>query len=420
VFLVITGLWIISIFGLFIFTDMIHVWIDHLVRAASMGEANIVSAIASDLHRVAPEVYIQRYFVFFLWGRSAYFIFPLLILFFLYHRYFSSGLLYIRSILFPAILLGFTTSIRILGPFAGLIVACYAIYIDRKRALLTLVVYATVAIAAMYITWPYLWSNPLGHFMESLKTMARFPWYGLVLFNGREYESTNLPYTYLPVLLAIQLTEPVWPLFMIGLAGVMIKDRGHRELFYLVAIWFMLPLVILIITRAALYDNFRQILFILPPVFLIGGLGLDLLFKYLNKLSVQIMMIVLLILPGLVAGARLHPYEYVYYNNLVGNPTGRFELDYWATSYREAIEYLNKVAPAAANIQVVGPHQLDRMSARADLIVRSYNAAKDEPVDYVIITSRGGFDRKIHPEANVIYAVERVGMTFSVVKEIKK
>ena len=49
------------------------------------------------------------------------------------------------------------TSIRILGPLAGLLVALYAFRKHGKQALPTLIIYAGFALAAMYATWPYLW-----------------------------------------------------------------------------------------------------------------------------------------------------------------------------------------------------------------------------------------------------------------------
>ena len=66
-------------------------------------------------------------------------------------------------------------------------------------------------------------------------------------------------------------------------------------------------------------------------------------------------------LPGIIDGLRLHPYEYIYYNRLVGGVQGafrRFELDYWGTSYREAAAYLDAAAPANATVWVEGPTHL--------------------------------------------------------------
>ena len=126
----------------------------------------------------------------------------------------------------------------------------------------------------MYATWPYLWPDPVGHFVESLRVMSQYPWPGQVLFNGAQYASTDIPRPYLPVLLGIQLTEPVWALFFVGLAVAVlgfVKKREYVELLVLTFVWFVLPLAGFIISRTPLYDNFRQIFFILPPVFLMAG-----------------------------------------------------------------------------------------------------------------------------------------------------
>ncbi len=66
--------------------------------------------------------------------------------------------------------------------------------------------------------------------------MSQYPWPGQVLFNGVEYASTDIPRAYLPVLLGIQLTEPVWVLFIAGLAVAVVgfvKKREYVELLVL-------------------------------------------------------------------------------------------------------------------------------------------------------------------------------------------
>ncbi len=138
-----------------------------------------------------------------------------------------------------------------------------------------LIIYAFIAMAAMYATWPYLWPDPLGHLVESAQVMAQYPWKGQVLFDGKTYLSTALPWNYLPVLLGIQLTEPIWPLFGAGLVlGIIHAARGSREaqgLSALTLVWFILPVLVAIAARFAMYDNFRQAMFILPPVFIVAG-----------------------------------------------------------------------------------------------------------------------------------------------------
>lgn len=415
--LVLTALWLASVFGLYLSTNLVHSALEGLVRAAASGETNIISSIASDIHKVKPEIYTQKYFVYFLWARSAFFLLSSLILFFAYRRHAPIILHALSSILFPAILLGFTASIRVLGPFAALIVTFYALRNKGRRAIPALSVYAVIALAAMYLTWPYLWLDPIGHLIESVRVMSQYPWKGQVLFNGAEYSSANLPFSYLPVLLGIQLTEPVWVLFAAGLAAAAFQFREKRELIALTLVWFILPLIGFIVTRSPLYDNFRQIFFILPPVFWMAGVA----FEKIKRPVLQIALIVLCVLPGALDGARLHPYEYIYYNRFVGGEQGafrKFEMDYWGTSYREAANWLNANSPANANIWVEGPAHLLGMYLRPDLkLYSSYEVERAPHYDYVVALTRYNLDLTSYPDAKVIHVIERGNALLTVIKQ---
>jgi hypothetical protein len=409
---------VVAVLLLFAATPIIHTYIETLVRAAANGATNIITYFASGIHKVNPEIYIQKYFTYFVWVRAACFLSFLLITIYHLPRPTHYSLL---PILYSSALLGFTTSIRIIAPFAGLLVALYAFRKLGKRALLPLLIYSLFTILFTYLAWPYLWSNPIGHFAESLQTMTKYPWYGKVLFNGQYYEATKLPYSYLPFLLLVQFTEPIWILFIVGMIQLTVTLKAtvnSKRLLVLVLLWFILPLLGFIFTRAKLYDNFRQIFFILPPVFLAAGLGMETILARLTKPALRLALAALLILPGLIAGIRLHPYQYVYYNSLVQNPGGRFELDYWAISYREAMEYVNSVTPANTNIMVVGPGQAADLYVRDDLTVLSDDMPATESFTYAVITTRYNFDREMYPDAKVIYKVERSGMIFTVIKQI--
>ena len=415
--LVLTALWLASVIVLFLGVDLIHSWLDNAVRTAAAGQTNLISRIASDIHKVEPEIYIQRYFTLFIQARAVYFLLFTFTLAPLYRKLAPTTLRSLLSILFPAIFLGIATSIRILGPLAGLLVALYAFRKHGKRAFSTLIIYVAFALAAMYATWPYLWPNPIGHLIESLRVMSQYPWPGQVLFNGVEYASTDIPRAYLPVLLGLQLTEPVWILFIAGLTAAiigLIKKREYVELLALTAVWFILPLIGFIVSRTPLYDNFRQVFFILPPVFLMAGVVFE-------KVKWRAWLIALVVLPGLVGIVRLHPYEYVHYNTFIGGEAGalrRFELDYWGTSYREAADWLNATAPPDANVWVDGPAHLLDMYLREDLnLYSTYEAERAEHYDFVVSTTRYDLDLTSYPDAEIVYRVERGGALLAVIKQ---
>jgi hypothetical protein len=303
---------------------------------------------------------------------------------------------------------------------AGLLVALYAFRKQGTKVIPTLIVYAFLALVAMYVTWPYLWPNPVGHLIESLRVMSQYPWPGEVLFDGALYASTDIPRTYLPILLGIQLTEPVWVLFIVGLVVAVwsfVKKREYLELLTLTLVWLILPLAGFIVSRMPLYDNFRQVFFILSPVFLIAGV----VFEKVKPRIWQIVLIALVVLPGLIGIVRLHPYEYIYYNSFIGGEKGafrRFELDYWGTSYREAANWLNEVAPSDANVWVEGPAHLLDLYLREDLnLYSTYEVERAEGYDYVVSTTRYDLDLTSYPDAEIVYRIERGGGLLAVIKQ---
>jgi hypothetical protein len=284
----------------------------------------------------------------------------------------------------------------------------------------------------MYVTWPYLWPDPIGRFVETVQVMARHPWPGTVLFNGVTYSASGLPASYMPVLLAIQFTEPVWILFAIGLAVAIIGRRpaaegsvegftkrriASFELLAFTLVWFVLPLVTFMIVRPTMYDNFRQSFFIVPPIFFMAGLAFD----QIHKPVLQRALIALVVLPGLIASMKLHPYEYIYYNQFAGGVNSaahRFELDYWGTSYREAAQELNRIAPPNANVWVDGPAHILETYARPDFhLYSAYEAERADHYDAVVTLARYNQEKTSFPDACIAYAVTRDGAVLTVIKK---
>ena len=412
-----TALWLVSVFGLFIFTQAIHTYIETLVISAQAGNTNLISLIAKNITAVPAETYIQRYFVLFLQLRTYYSLLITLILLITYYKLDPNLPIQLFTVLPAALILGLSTSTRILGPFAGVIVAYYALRTKSKQAFPAIAMYAIIALMATYLSWPYLWMNPIPRFFESLREMSLYPWLGGVIFNGELYQSTNLPISYLPTLLAIQLTEPVWLLSIAGWVVADLDKEKKRSLVEVALLWFVIPLLAFIVMRVALYDNFRQILFILPPIFLMAGVA----FEAVKNVKWRAVLIGLSLVPGVVGIGSLHPYEYIYYNQFVGGVNGakdRFEMDYWAVSYREAADYVNGVASPNADVWVEGPAQLFSLFAREDLkIYSSGELDRAESYEYVVTFTRYGFDESVYPSAEIVHRIMRGDAVLTVIKK---
>jgi hypothetical protein len=364
-------------------------------------------------------------------------------------------------VLLAAFFLGIATSIRVLAPLAGILVVIYAIIrlrsiVHRPRsAFLFLLAYPLLTIFFMLASWPYLWESPLKNFFQVFLFMSENPTGLQVLFEGEVYRAYELPRRYLPTLLSITLTESIWPLFVIGLNSAFKKmvlsirskntrysttapgtnnqlstvHRPPSSDYWLTLLAFIVPFAYVLLLRPPMYDGFRHFLFILPPVFVTCGLGLEAVFSVLKKIAngtmvlnwLHAVIILVLILPGVLGAAQLHSYEYAYYNSLVGGTGGAFrtyETDYWLTCYKEAVEQIQP--ESRVNLFVRREPYIAARYASADVIVRDYRTEFSQIAsgDLILVNTRTNEDRKTFHDAPIILEVERGGATFCVVKQV--
>jgi hypothetical protein len=155
---------------------------------------------------------------------------------------------------------------------------------------------------------------------------------------------------------------------------------------------------------------------------LFACLGMQFLVEKLRGRVLPVFVLIVLVLPNIYWDIRLHPYQYLYYNQLVGGVGGafrRFEMDYWTTSYHDAFAYVNQVAPPGSRVYVWGPLRLSNFYGRKDLIFsKNKQAAAGQTYDYAILSTRHDKDLKEYPGAQVVYQVERDGAIFAVVKKL--
>lgn len=327
------------------------------------------------------------------------------------------------NLMLAAVLLGLTAAFRAVGPLAGLIVLGYGAYVLRGRSIGLGAIYVGSAAVTTYLSWPYLWSGVVAHYFESISTMAEFPFSTQILFQGHLYMADTLPWSYYPTFLAIQLSEPALLLIGLGFVGsllLLFKERTLGPL-PLVAAWFLAPAIYIVGSRSPLYDNARQLLFLLPPLFILAGVALERLFTLLPQPAIRGAILLGAALPGILLSIRLHPYEYVYYNILTGGTGGayrQYELDYWGTSFKEVTEYLDSTAAPGVNVLAFGPEQLVEQYARPDIHVFIPGDQPEATYSYAAILTRDNLDLRRCKGAVPIYSVERRGAVFALLKAI--
>ena len=280
-------------------------------------------------------------------------------------------------LILAGVTLGCTISIRQYGILAGCLAGVLFVVNGRRRSILPLALYGLTAAVATYVTWPFLWANPVNGFLHSL---GRASGYGawMVLFRGQIIDARVLPWDYVPGMTVLELTEPAVLLFLIG-CGVLIwrarKGEGRAIDQGLLLVWLVLPVVAIHVLGGTIYDNIRHVLFLLPPIFVIAGYGIEWLLSRLPSRWLRGALVGLLLLPGLVAAIRLHPYESSYFNSLAGGLTGaadEYFVDPLCLSYREATRMLNGIAEPGAVVSVYGPSTNVVPFAREDLRIVSF------------------------------------------------
>jgi len=323
------------------------------------------------------------------------------------------------------IILGLTISMRVIGPWAGLLVILYGLLKFPRKIITIIPYYFLIAGVTTYLTWPYLWKAPITDFFESLKIMSRFPYTGPVLFMGKLYPANQLPRGYFPTLLSLQLTESALVLIAIGfMVSLWLFTKGkNREPILLFAGWFLAPTLWIVLSRSVLYDNARQLLFLWPPLFILAGMGIDQLMILIKIPVFRTALLLIVALPGIYACIQLHPYEYIYYNSLTGGVKGayrNFELDYWATSFRESMQYVNQNAEQGSTILVNGTRQVARQYARPDItivVLNKVNQSRNESY-YILSSTRSNLDLSFCASSAIVSAVERDGSVLSYIKKI--
>lgn len=293
--------------------------------------------------------------------------------------------------LIAAASLGLATATRVAGPLAGALVAVYFIFKGRHlRVVPALVAYVVASYAVTIVLWPALWSDPIGHLFDSLRVMSGFPAHD-ILFMGKVYLSSALPWYFLPVSIAVQLTEPMLLLMVVAAFGIVASVAGRKgespPLSLLpMTLWLGIPLIAVALFRLPNYNSFRHYLFVTPPLFILAAVGASRLLERIRFRLAKLILVALILAPGIVSILHLHPYEYLYYNRIVDGVSGAdgyYDLDYWCTSYREAMEYLNQYAPAGARVTVWGPVGSARTFSRADLTLLSEAETTGAP-DYAM------------------------------------
>jgi hypothetical protein len=179
---------------------------------------------------------------------------------------------------------------------------------------------------------------------------------------GQVYEMANTPRLYIPIYILIRIPLPtlfgavlaiLFTVFPRAMAGA--KQPLRRD----IALTLSNPLACQVALQSPAFTGLRHFLFIIPALTILAAIGLD---TALTALAMRgrvaadsgLAIVTACFAWNAVILVRLHPYEYLFYNTVVGGLEGasrRYDLDHWFGSMPEVLNqlesYLRRTEPVA-------------------------------------------------------------------------
>jgi 4-amino-4-deoxy-L-arabinose transferase-like glycosyltransferase len=301
-----------------------------------------------------------------------------------------------KHIVFVALGIAASINVRVGGllmiGYLGLFMLVEAWYLEKglgnifssKNLKSYLIIGVTCALTGYFggsLLWPYALQNPVSNPFTALEVMGNFKVNIRQLFEGENVFSSELPSYYLPKYIGI--TTP-----LVFLAGVLlvvfywlVKSEFNSRRVAFILFTAIFPVAYIIYTKANVYHEFRHVQFAYPSLVILAALGWESLIRFLKKPVTKYVVggaiALLALLPAKFMVAN-HPYQYLYFNEIVGGVEGAFGnyvTDYWMQSMKEASEWLIK------NAQPAEPGKKIIVGTTAPVHVRLYLKGYEDKFD---------------------------------------
>jgi hypothetical protein len=286
----------------------------------------------------------------------------------------------------------------------------------------------------MIAAWPWAATGLLNP-IRAIYAFSQFDYPVKTLLAGDIYLMGEVPRLYTPVYLAVKLplVMLVGSALAIGLSMVLVRARTAlgqaprtcEARFIAFAAFF--PVLCQVIGHGPAFSGIRHFIFIVPPLAVLAGLGFDRLLALLETRRQAVAAAALVVVGAWFAYTgstlvRLHPYEYLFFNPLVGGLSGaaqRYDTDYWVNIMHEAVgdleNFLDREGAGARtyHVAVCGERlSFDKEAARRHRLTW---ATDKDPVDFFIAPTHLGCDRAM--DGKVIVTIKRLGALIGVVKD---
>ncbi len=292
-----------------------------------------------------------------------------------------------------------------------------------------------IAYLVMIAAWPWAGIAPLNP-IRGLTAFAEFNYHIRTLMAGHVYEMGDVPRWYVPLYFLVKLPIIIMIGFALSLFFVLrpslraANAMQRRETAFMIFV-VIFPLFCQVVSDGPAFTGIRHFIFIIPPLAVLTGIGFEQLLVYLESRRRTVALAAsALIVAGLawnvVTLVRMHPYEYLFYNPLIGGLEGaarQFDTDYWVNIMPEAVDDLqsfldrtegrNARPPEPYTVAICGERVSFEKEAEHDPRLAWTNDWRK--ADFFIAPTHMNCDRVM--DGTIIATIERLGVPIGVVKD---
>lgn len=262
------------------------------------------------------------------------------------------------------------------------------------------------ALGLYVLSWPYVYKDPIHRLAD----------YWKYIFSQGERSGSF--YWNIDPIRQVLTTMPEWMLVAVAVGVWVALQKLRKEdgrLLGLLLIWVIFPILRASMPGAVNFDGIRHFMEFVPAAALLAGVGVKQICDWVSQKSRVSMRILQWLVAGviginlLLAHSHFYPYQHLYYNTFTGGMAGAKNLflgseatDYWATTYRAGMNWLNTHAPQQAYLHTFIADWVVELSApallRPDLqlvpmgALPDFSAMRVSPIPYYLmfITRDGG------------------------------
>jgi hypothetical protein len=272
----------------------------------------------------------------------------------------------LKTLFLSCLFCAFATNVRIIGIYLPILTFIFYFFLENHYKKIDLlkffILFFLLFFFILYLTWPFLWLNPLDNFILILKESASYPnhWNFKTLYLGNYLNPENLPWHYFFVWFFT--TTPIFFLIIIFF-GVLIFLKNYLSFFLNInfkkniLLWknnnqmidlfiflsFFIPIFFVICLNSTIYNGWRHLYFLYPFLIYLSIYGLKLLNKKINITLFKIILFLIIAqsISNMVYIYKAHPVQNVYFN-ILSKPfiKGNLPVDYWGLGNKKTIDFL--------------------------------------------------------------------------------